>query len=37
MSETEETGQEPEQVAEGNINQDVIRASAPFVELDLLK
>ena len=26
MSETEETGQEPEQAAEGNINQDVIRA-----------
>ncbi|MEL0047374.1 MAG: flagellar motor switch protein FliN [Gammaproteobacteria bacterium] len=26
MSETEETGQEPEQAADGNINQDVIRA-----------
>ena len=26
MSETEETGQEPEQAAEGTINQDVIRA-----------
>ncbi len=26
MSETEETGQEPEQAPEGNINQDVIRA-----------
>jgi flagellar motor switch protein FliN/FliY len=26
MSETEETGQEPEQAADGSINQDVIRA-----------